>query len=320
MRYVLFLCGRVGYEAIRIFAEHKCRIVHVFVESEHAHEHEKFCEKLIKECEKNGIRYYVDAKRQEIEECFSQEIKLKHSPDYIMSFGYRKMIPSGILKSAKVAALGTHFSPLPRYRGFAPLNWLLINGEEMTAVNLFILEEEVDSGDILDQELVRIDYGDDINSLLSKCILAFRKVMSRVIPKLEQARIEARRQDSSLATYTCARSPEDGLIEWNWPARRIYNFVRAQTYPYPGAYTYIGERKLVVWSCEEYEIPEYVGRIPGKVIKLLEGRGVAILCGEGAILLKSVQLGEGTQQTADKCIRSVRLTLGRRSCGNTISG
>lgn len=220
------------------------------------------------------------------------------------------MIGKNVLELARIAALGTHFSPLPRYRGFAPLNWLLINGETETAVNIFYLEDEVDSGNIIDREWVKIEYEDDISSLFDKCIVAFRKLMKRVIPKLESGIFQAVEQEHSKATYTCARNPEDGIIDWNWPSRRVYNFVRAQTYPFPGAYTFKDGIKLTIWSCEEYHIPPYVGCIPGKVIKIFKDRGVVVLCGEGAVILKDVQLTNQRRMSADKVIKSVRLTLG----------
>jgi methionyl-tRNA formyltransferase len=227
-----------------------------------------------------------------------------------MSFGYRRLIPERIIKKAAIAALGVHFSPLPRYRGFAPLNWVLINGEHETAVNLFCLDKEIDNGDIVDREFVTIDYLDDINTLYEKCLCEFRKLMYRFIPKLESGKFEAEKQDSSKATYACARSPEDGIINWNRGSREIYNLVRALTYPFPGAYTYFDDQKLYIWSCEEYDIPKYEGLIPGKVIKIVKGTGIVVLCGTGAVLLKEGQIEGNERKTLDRIIASVRITLG----------
>ncbi len=312
MNYVLFIGSKVGFEALRLMIDLNCSIRHVFVESEHSHEHEKYFGKSVEVCELHHIQYSLDASSREIHKLLTCEVSRGNGTDYIMSFGYRKMIDKAVLELPKVAALGTHFSPLPRYRGFAPLNWVLINGETETAVNLFCLETEVDAGDIVDREWVEIDYTDDINSLFEKCIVAFRRLMRRAIPTLEGGKFELTKQDSVRATYTCARSPKDGLIDWNWSSAKIYNFVRAQTYPYPGAYTYMGDEKLTVWSCSEYPIPRYEGRIPGKVIGVVQNKGAVILCGEGAVLLNEVQIEDGARDTADRIIRSIRLTLGLR--------
>lgn len=220
------------------------------------------------------------------------------------------MVPESVIAMAEIAALGTHFSPLPRYRGFAPLNWVLINGETETAVNLFYLDKEVDNGDIVEKENVAISYDDDINTLFEKCIIAFRKVMKRAIPKLEKGNFDTYKQDDNNATYTCARNPEDGLIKWEWNSTKIYNLTRALTYPFPGAFSFLNGRKLYIWSCEEYETPKYEGRVVGKVIRVIKDKGVVVLCGEGAVLIKDVQIENGERQTADKVINSVRLTLG----------
>lgn len=309
MHYVLFVAGRVGYEALRKMIG-KCEINHVFIESEHPHELVKYVDKCIEQCTDGNIPYTLDATNNDIERTLKEEIAGGKAIDYIMSFGYRRMIPLTVRDMARIAAIGTHFAPLPRYRGFAPLNWVLINGESETAVNIFLLEDRVDSGDILDREWVSIEYHDDICSLFDKCVTAFHTVLDRVIPKLESGSFTAAKQDEAQATYACARSPEDGMIDWNWSSRRIYDFVRAQTYPYPGAYSLWQGKKLIVWSCEEYDTPLYEGRIPGKVVSVLKDQGVVVLCGEGAVLLKDVQLMGGTSMTADRLTRSVRATLG----------
>lgn len=311
MKYILFVGSRLGFEALNILIEKSCDIQYVFIEKEHSHEFEKYYQKIIKKCKDNSLDYSVDSTKNEILSILNEKLMHVTSIDYIMSFGYRRMIPENITKMAKIASLGTHFSPLPRYRGFAPLNWLLINGEEETAVNLFYLDKEVDNGDIIERETVEINYEDDINTLYEKCLNSFRVVLERALPKLENGKFEAIKQNSEYATYTCARNPEDGLIDWNWDSFRIYNFSRALTYPFPGAFTYMDGRKLYVWSCQEYKIPKYEGRIPGKVIKVLKNQGVVVLCGDGAVLIKEVQLENENKVTADKIINSVRLTLGK---------
>jgi len=311
MKYVLFIGSRVGFEALDLMTKETCDIIHVFIEKEHEHEYEKLYKKSILICEKENLDYSVNSSQKEIRKILTEKENSDNNLQYIMSFGYRRMIPDSVLNLAKTAALGTHFSPLPRYRGFAPLNWVLINGENNTAINLFFLDKEVDNGDIVDTEIVPISKEDDINTLFDKCIITFKELMRRVIPKLEKGQFEAVKQDKEKATYTCARNPDDGLINWNWSSTRIYNLTRALTYPYPGSFSFINGNKIIIWSCEEYETPKYDGRIPGKVIKVISGIGVVVLCGEGAILIKYVQLENGQKQTADNVIKSIRLTLGK---------
>lgn len=306
MKYILFIGSRLGYEAVKILSELDCNVEHAFIEKEHEHEHEKYYEKIKKHCETYKIAYSINGNNSDIQKTI-EEID---AFDYVMSFGYRRMISKFVINKASIAALGTHFSPLPRYRGFAPLNWVLINGEEETAVNLFYLDDKVDNGDIIESRKVKIDYRDDINSLYEKCIVTFIKMMKDTMPNIENNSFKAEKQDELKATYTCARNPEDGLIDWNWDAKRIYNFVRALTYPFPGAFTYIQDQKIIIWSCEEYKIPTYEGIIPGKVIKIIKDKGVVVICEEGAIFIKEIELYDSKRTTADSYISSIRLTLG----------
>lgn len=310
MKYVLFIGSRVGFEALEIMTKEACKIVYVFIEKDHEHEYEKYYHRSIERCKEKNINYGVNKTNNEVVTILNQLRDEDIIFDYIMSFGYRKMIPESVVNMSRIASLGSHFSPLPRYRGFAPLNWVLINGETETAVNIFHLDKEVDSGDIVDRETVIISYEDNINTLYEKCIKVFGKVLKRSIPKLEKGTLNAIQQNNDEATYTCSRAPEDGFINWEWSSRKIYNFIRALTYPFPGAFTYLKGHKLYIWSCEEYEIPKYEGVIPGKVIKIIKDQGVVVLCGSGAVLIKDVQLEGGDRLLADGVINSIRVTLG----------
>jgi methionyl-tRNA formyltransferase len=149
--------------------------------------------------------------------------------------------------------------------------------------------------------------------LFEKCLRSFRELMYKVIPKLEKEIIESKKQDNLKATYTCALNPEDGIIDWNWDSTKIYNLIRALTYPFPGAYTFLNNKKLYLWSAEEYNLPKYDGLIPGKVINVIKDTGIVVLCGKGAVLLKDGQLENRERKTLDKYISSVRITLNKNS-------
>lgn len=310
MKYLLFIGSKLGYEALKIMLESNSDLEYVFIEKEHEHEIEKYYLKSVDLCNEFGIGYSLNPMKKDIQDVLN---KIKEY-DYVMSFGYRKMIKDHVIENARIAALGTHFSPLPRYRGFAPLNWVLINGEEETAVNLFYLDKEVDNGDIIASRKVKIEYKDNINTLYNKCIYEFGILMKETIPDLERNEFNSQQQDESQATYTCARNPEDGLIDWSWSSRKIYNFVRALTPPFPGAYSLLNGERIIIASCEEYEVPLYEGIIPGKVVKILKDEGVVVLCGKGAILVKKVCLNDSlhSPQAPDSIIKSIRITLGAR--------
>lgn len=306
MNYILFIGSRLGYESLKILINSKVNISHVFIEKEHVHEIIKYYESSSELCKDNNISYTLNSTNKEIRNILESEVG---DFDYLMSFGYRRMIHNNILKLSKVANIGTHFSPLPKYRGFAPLNWLLINGEKETAVNLFYLEDEVDHGDIIATEIVSIDYTDDINSLFNKCLMKFKVLLEEQIKLLEKNDFVSTPQNHELASYTCARSPEDGEIEWRNSSFENYNLIRALTKPYPGAFTTYKGEKLSIFSSEEYVEGNYVGRVPGRVIKIKKD-GVVVLCGSGSLLIKKVQLESSSEIiNANTIIKSVRDSL-----------
>jgi methionyl-tRNA formyltransferase len=199
---------------------------------------------------------------------------------------------------------------LPNYRGFAPLNWALINGEQNTGVTLFFLSEDIDNGDIVEQEPVPITMEDDINSLNEKCTKAALRIFDNQLNLFQQGIIGRSPQDNSNASYTCSRSPEDGLINWGNTTMSIYNLIRAITYPFPCALTYFDGEILYILDAEIHKTEYYVGRIPGKIISRIPGRGVVVLTGDGALLIKNIIDSHGNRITADKIIKSIRVKLG----------
>lgn len=303
-KYVLFLGNRLGYEALKIFLKTGKKNLLVFVEEEHKHESKRYFENTLAILEQNQIRYEINLNDHNV-----LKNTINYDPDYIISFGYRHMISKNIMEQAHIAVLGTHFAPLPRYRGFAPLNWVLINGEKKTAVNLFYITDEVDAGDFIEQREILIEEFDDINSLYDKCIDTFKNILEKQIPNMENNTLQSIPQNHKNATYTCSRNPDDGLIDWNDTSENIYNLVRALTYPYPGAFTFLDGKKLLIWKCSIFNTPYYEGRIPGKVIHIMDD-SIVILTKDGALKIEKVQFEDDDIQDASNVIKSIRVTLG----------
>jgi len=143
-----------------------------------------------------------------------------------------------------------HASLLPKYRGGAPLVWAMINGEEKSGLTFFYLEDGVDNGDVISQKEISIEESDYISDLIDKTTAAALEIIDESIPSLAENRAPRIRQDESQATYVPQRKPEDGKIDWSWDARRIKNFIRAQSKPYPGAFTEINGKKVTIWNAD----------------------------------------------------------------------
>jgi methionyl-tRNA formyltransferase len=182
------------------------------------------------------------------------EVLKELKPDFLLAIGWYYMIPKKMLMLAEKGAAGIHASLLPKYRGNAPLVWAMINGEKETGVSFFYFEGGVDEGDIIAQESFPIEESDTIKNLLFKTNAASKKILVEHLSKISKGTASRIKQDHSKASLFPKRSPEDGLIDWNWDIQRIKNFIRAQTKPYPGAYTIIAGKKIIIWDADVMSI------------------------------------------------------------------
>ena len=173
---------------------------------------------------------------------FVLEVK-QLSPDVIIAAGWYYMIPKIIRDIPKMGVWGLHASMLPKYAGGAPLVWAIINGETETGVTLFRMDSGVDDGDIILQKKLKIEKLDTINDLLVKSSEASKEIIHEA---LNQKNIEFITQDKKSIKIYPQRSEIDGEINLSWSKERIYNFIRAQSKPYPGAWLKVGNKKLII--------------------------------------------------------------------------
>lgn len=171
-------------------------------------------------------------------------------PELLIAAGWYFIIPKSMRQQAEKGCVALHASLLPKYRGNAPLVWAMINGERGTGVSLFYLEDEVDSGDIIGQVRIRIEGDDTIREMIVKTRIACIDLLTKYIPMIENGTSPRYPQNDSEATYYPNRNPEDGQIDWSWDAKKIRNFIRAQTKPYPGAYSIIEGKKVTIWDAD----------------------------------------------------------------------
>lgn len=174
------------------------------------------------------------------------------APDVILVLGWYYMVPKSIRNIAKLGAWGIHASLLPKYAGGAPLVWAIINGEKETGVTLFKLDDGVDDGDIICQQSFPIEKQDTIKEVYAKATECSKKILQQTLADVSKVTFTP--QDKSKIEIYPQRKPEDGKIDWSWSAEKIKNFVRAQTKPYPGAYTVIHNKKIILWDIDIEEI------------------------------------------------------------------
>ena len=208
----------------------------------------------------------------------------KLDPDYIFSFYYRNLLSEPLLALAKKGAYNLHGSLLPRYRGRAPANWVLVNGETETGVTLHRMVKRADAGAIVAQQRVAIERSDTGLSLHAKLRTAASDLLRDTLPNMLQGKITETPQDESKATVFGRRTPADGKLVWAKPAEELFNLVRAVTRPYPGAFCAVGEHKLIVWSADVVKGNE--GQAPGRVISVDPLR---IACGQDSLVINAGQ-------------------------------
>lgn len=184
---------------------------------------------------------------------YGEEVDLKSSvaalkPELILSFYYRSMIPMSVLRVAPRGALNLHGSKLPRLRGRAPINWALVEGEDECGVSLHHMVKAPDAGDIVAQRAWPIGPRDTAKDLFFRAVDEAKILLRDAWPGIRAGTAPRIPQDESKATYRGRRRPDDGKIDWTQPARRIDGLVRAVTDPFPGAFTVLGGRRLMVWQ------------------------------------------------------------------------
>jgi len=215
------------------------------------------------------------------------------APDFLFSFYYRNMIRPEVLAIPGKGALNMHGSYLPKYRGRVPVNWAVINGEIETGATLHYMVEKPDAGDIVDQEKVTILFDDTAHDVFTKVTAAAELVLSRAWPLLQSGAAQRIPMDLNAGSYFGGRKPADGLIDWTLPAVNIYNLVRGVTHPYPGAFSYLGGEKVIVWSAR----PVDGVADPGCIVS---SSPLLIGTGDGLLEIRRLQFETGPEINADE--------------------
>ena len=219
--------------------------------------------------------------------------------DAAVVVAYGRILPPAFLRAPGLGCVNVHFSLLPKYRGAAPVNWALVRGEALTGVTTMLMDEGLDTGDILLQRSTPINEGETAPQLLERLSHAGAELLSETLARFRE--IEPRPQRNDDATLAPILRREDGLIEWTLDARDIERRVRGFQ-PWPNAYTSYNGRRLVVWRAEVSKAEDEGGAVgtqgrPG-VITEAQGDALTVACGDSTVLrLLELQL-EGKQRVS----------------------
>ncbi|WLI78023.1 bifunctional UDP-4-amino-4-deoxy-L-arabinose formyltransferase/UDP-glucuronic acid oxidase ArnA [Kosakonia sp. H02] len=226
-------------------------------------------------------------------------------PDVIFSFYYRNVLSDNILSTARGGAFNLHGSLLPAYRGRAPLNWVLVNGETQTGVTLHRMIHRADAGAMIAQQRVAITEQDDALLLHRKLTDAAKQLLEGVLPAIKTQTFSETPQDESRASYVGRRTPEDGRLDWEKPAQTQHNLVRAVTDPWPGAFSFAGAHKFIVWKSRVRT--DVAAARPGTVLSVAP---LVVACADGALEILTGQMENGVYMQGAQLAQSLGLVAG----------
>jgi methionyl-tRNA formyltransferase len=260
-RVLVFAYHDVGHECFAALLERRVQVVGVFTHTDDPEERIWF-KSVAQLARTQTVPVYTPGNVNAPE--WIERIRALR-PDLIFSFYYRHLISQRILDLARLGSYNMHGSLLPKYRGRAPVNWAVLNGETETGATLHVMTKRADAGDIVDQERVSIGSEDTAQDVFNKVTAAARRVLERQIDNLLHGTAPRLAQDETAATYFGGRRPEDGRIDWRQEARAVCNLIRAVTHPYPGAFTEIDGRRFYIWKAR----PASASGRPGEIIRTM---------------------------------------------------
>ena len=213
-------------------------------------------------------------------------------PELAFVVGWSQLLREPFLALASEGVFGMHPTLLPRHRGRAPIPWTILSGLARTGVTLFeITDATADSGPIVGQVVVDVHQDDTATTLFERITAAHVDLIREYVPQL-LARTAPRLEQSPLRASTWPkRTPLDGIIDWETRAPYLHDWVRAQTRPYPGAFTFLGDEKIVVWRARPVELAQSA---PAGTVVAERPDGPVVACGEGALVLEEIETGAGS--------------------------
>lgn len=308
MKVVVFAYHDIGCAALQSLLDAKVEVLALFTHLDDSAEN-VFFGSVAKLAAHNNITVYAP---EDVNHPLWVERIRQLQPDILFSFYYRQMLSRDILTLAPQGAFNLHGSLLPAYRGRAPINWVLINGEEQTGLTLHCMTEKADAGDIVLQKKITITANDNAFSLYKKMTELTSEMMNQILPAIAAANYTLTQQDQSLATYFGRRTAADGEIKWANDARTINNLIKAVTEPFPGAFSFLGDRKVILWSAQAE--PKTYDVSPGTIVAI---KPLTIACAQGSLVVHAGQTENGLylggNQLADDLHLSANMHFGQQA-------
>ncbi|QLH81206.1 methionyl-tRNA formyltransferase [Halosimplex pelagicum] len=228
-------------------------------------------------------------------------------PDFLFVVGWSRLVEQSVIDIPEIAVIGMHPTPLPRGRGRAPVAWNLIKGYDETSLSMFRLVEKADAGPVYATHEIPITRRDDASSLNEKIFDAGETLIRDHYRDIADGNLAPTPQQDSEATWWPKRDPNHGLIDWTRSAETVHNWIRGQTHPYPGAFSYLRNTKITVWKSKPPS-GETVFATPGEIIDV-RGDELAVAAWEEVIEIETVQLPDGPEMPAASLVREYQFEI-----------
>jgi len=211
--------------------------------------------------------------------------------DLFVLCGYNKILKNSVIEIPPLGTINLHGGKLPEYRGAAPINWQIINGEDTGGCSIIYVDEGIDTGDIISQEIYPIDAEDTHASVLDKTLEVFPRLLVQVLEQVESGTVQAQKQDPLAGSYFSRRYPKDSKIDWSGMTDvQVHNLVRGMHGPYQAAFTYRDDIKVEIDRTELLE--ETISGIPGKVSQKQANQVVVFAKNRALVILEITIDGE----------------------------
>ncbi len=265
----------------------------------------------VKECAlKYNIPVYQPLKIKNNSEI--EEILLTLKPDIIVVAAYGQILPKSILEMGKYGCVNVHASLLPKYRGAAPIQWSIIDGEEVTGVTTMMMDVGLDTGDMLDKIEVKISKDDTGGSLHDKLAKAGAELIITTMKKLEDGTAIRTKQDDTKSCYAKMLTKTLGKIDFNMNADKIERMIRGLN-PWPSAYTLFNEKTLKIWKADvlenKFDIENYNSKENGEIV-IVEKDFIGVKTGKDILCIKELQLEGKKRMDTKSFLTGIKVNIG----------
>lgn len=251
---------------------------------------------------REGIKVYQPLKVRDEE--FVKTLRA-YNPDVMVVVAFGQIIPLSILQMPKFGCVNIHGSLLPKYRGAAPIQWAVLDGEKETGITTILMDEGIDTGDILLKKTIKIDADETSGSLFDKLMALGAETILETLDELEKGSLTPTKQGESPTAYAKMLTKAMGLIDFTRSAKELDCFVRGMD-PWPSAYTLLAGKTLKLWKVRAVEGGGKAGSVIG-----IDKESFTIACGKGAIEVLEVQLEGKKRMSAGDFLKGSTLNIGQ---------